>query len=292
MTPEKSSPAEFSSLTRIIVSYNSAAVLPACLDAIPGLATIVVDNSSADSTREYCRRRADVELVESPVNLGFGAGMNLAMSRCTTPYALLINPDAVLDADNLSRLIDAAATFPEAGLIGPVIENEDGTVECSHDRALHRRAGMVRKRSDPTPEGPTSVEFISGALFLVRLDLFRQLGGFDERFFLFYEDDDLSWRACAAGHPNLLVPEARALHLGGQSGTPSARGAFRREFHMGRSLSLYRRKHLGWGNAGWALATEGPRYFIKAVLRSLIFDGVKASRDWGRLAGGIKGMIT
>jgi len=282
----------FSSLTRIIVTYNSAAVLPACLDAIPGLATIVVDNDSKDGTREYCRRRDEVELIESAVNLGFGAGMNLALSRCTTPYALLINPDAVLDAENLSRLIEAAEAYPEAGLIGPLIENEDGTVERSHDRALQRRAGMTRNRSDPTPSGPTSVEFLSGALFLVRTELFRQLGGFDEAFFLFYEDDDLSWRAFAGGHPNLLVPAARARHLGGQSSAPSARGAFRREFHMGRSASLYRRKHLGWRCALWSLGAEGPGFFIKAILRTLIFDGVKASRDWGRLVGAINGMFS
>jgi len=281
---------KLSSVTRIIVAYNSAAVLPDCLDAIPGLASIVVDNDSHDTTRTFCRSRDEVRLIESPVNLGFGAGMNLGLKQCTTTYALLINPDAVLDAENLAILIETAEQYPEAGLIGPRIINADGSIEPSHDRAYHRRKGLARQRTDPPPEGTTCVEFLSGAVFLARTDMLRSIDGFDERFFLFYEDDDISWRTCAAGHPNLLVPLARAVHLGGQSTPPSARNTFRREFHMGRSLSIYLRKHESWGAAFRQLTTEGGKLFAKALLRSLIFDTVKASRDWGRLAGMINGM--
>lgn len=280
---------DFSNVTRVIVSYNSAAVLPACLDAVAGAPTIVVDNQSTDDSREFCRGREDVRLIEAPGNLGYGAGNNLGLANCETPYILIINPDAVLDAANLRVLLDAAETYPEAALIAPRIVNADGTVERSDDRALHRRAGYNRKRLDPLPEGPVCTEFLSGAVFLGRTEVLKKLGGFDERFFLFYEDDDLCWRIVEAGYCNILTPHAGAVHQSGTSSPPTPRTAFRRDFHMGRSLTLYRQKHLGKAKT-WALsAAEAPKLLAKALLRSLSGGWIKASRDWGRLFGIVSG---
>ncbi|MBC8241645.1 MAG: glycosyltransferase family 2 protein [Alphaproteobacteria bacterium] len=276
---------EFPAVTRIIVSYNSATVLPACLDALSGVPTIVVDNQSSDQSPAICRARDDVHLIEAPGNLGYGAGNNLGLANCETPYVLIINPDAVLDAENLEILLTAAATYPEAALIAPCIINADGSTERTDDRALHRRVGYGRKRIDPRPEGPMCSEFLSGAVLLARTDILRSLGGFDERFFLFYEDDDLSWRVIEAGYSNVLVPAACAIHTSGTSSTPSLRTAYRRDYHMGRSLKLYRLKHLGPSRTLGLAASEAPILLLKAILRSLSGGWVKASRDWGRLAG-------
>lgn len=276
---------EFPAVTRIIVSYNSATVLPACLDALYGVATIVVDNQSTDQSREICRARDDVQLIEAPGNLGYGAGNNLGLANCETPYVLIINPDGLLDAENLEVLLTAAATYPEAALIAPCIFNADGSTERSSDRALHRRVGYARKRNDPQPEGPMCSEFLSGAVLLARTDILKSLGGFDEQFFLFYEDDDLSWRVIEAGYSNVLVPAARAIHNSGTSSTPSLRTAYRRHYHMGRSLKLYRLKHLGPATTLRLAVSEAPKLLLKALFRSLSGGWVKASRDWGRLAG-------
>jgi GT2 family glycosyltransferase len=280
----------FPDVTRIIVAYNSIAMLPACLDAIPSLTTVVVDNASRDDTKNYCLSRDEVTLVSSDTNLGFGSGVNLGLEKCHTTYALIINPDAILNANNLAKLITAAKRHPKAGLIGPKILDEKGSIERSHDKALHRRRGLTRKRTDPHPEGDTSVEFISGAVFLIRTSLIKEVGGFDDRFFLFYEDDDLSWRVFQAGHPNLFVPASQARHFGGKSTPPNLRIHFRRAFHMGKSLSLYRRKYLGAATTFFSVLHDGGRLLAKAIFRTVLWHPAKAGRNWGMLIGMVTGL--
>ena len=277
--------ADLSSVTRLTVTYNSGRVIADCLDAIAGQATVVVDNDSRDDTVQTCRTRPGTTIIETGANLGFGGGMNRGVAEIETPWILMINPDAVLDQASLECLLACAGAFPEAGMIAPAIVDGEGNSEISHDKALHRRRGLSRKRSDPAPEGPVCVEFLSGAVFMVRTDVMRQIGGFDEKFFLFYEDDDLCWRIAEAGYSLILEPAARAVHLGGTSTPPTARIAFHRDFHMGRSLTLYRQKHLGTGTAVLMALADTPKLLAKAVLRSLTGNLAKAARDWGRISG-------
>jgi len=280
------------SVTRLIVSYNSGQVIADCLDAIPGQPTVVVDNDSKDNTVEICRQRDNIKLIETGENPGFGAGVNRGFENIDTEWSLVINPDAVLDSQNLERLLDCARRFPDAGMIAPAIVDPDGVLDYSHDKALHRRKGMSRKRLDPLPEGPVCAEFLSGAAFMVRTDVAKQIGGFDETFFLFYEDDDFCWRVAKAGYSLILEPGAQAIHLGGTSTIPSARIAYRRDYHMGRSLTLYRQKHLGPTAAFLMTFSDAPRLLSKALLRSLTGSWPKAARDWGRLNGTISRLFS
>jgi len=282
---------DLSSVTRVIVAYNSSRVIGECLDAVQGVQTIVVDNASTDNSVEISRGHGDTTVIETGANLGFGGGVNRGLDNVTTDWALVINPDAVMDGVEIGKLLDCAAQFPEAGMIAPIIVDIDGVQDYSHDKALHRRRGMTRKRLDPFADGPICVEYLSGAAFLVRMDAARQVKGFDETFFLFFEDDDFCWRIAAAGYSLILEPAANCMHLGGASTTPSPRIAFRRDYHMGRSLVLYRTKHLGRGPGILQSLAEIPKLLAKALGRSLTFNWSKAGRDWGRLSGMINRII-
>lgn len=276
---------DLSSITRLIVSYNSGQVIADCLDAIPDQPTVVIDNDSKDNSAQICRQRSNTKVIETGTNAGFGAGVNRGFAEIDTAWTLVINPDAILDASNLQRLLDCAQKYPGAGMIAPAIVDNDGVPDHSHDKALHRRLGMTRKRLDPLPEGAVCAEFLSGAAFMVRTDVAKKIGGFDEAFFLFYEDDDFCWRIADAGYSLILEPGASAMHLGGTSTPPSARIAYRRDYHMGRSLTLYRQKHLGPTRAVLMALSDAPALCAKAILRSLTGNWSKAARDWGRLNG-------
>jgi N-acetylglucosaminyl-diphospho-decaprenol L-rhamnosyltransferase len=276
---------DLSSITRLIVSYNSSQVIADCLDAIPDQPTVVIDNDSTDNSAQICRQRRNTKVIETGSNAGFGAGVNRGFAEIDTEWALVINPDAILDGANLQKLLECARKYPDAGMIAPAIVNNDGVTDYSHDKALHRRRGMTRKRLDPLPEGPVCAEFLSGAAFMVRTEVAKKIGGFDQAFFLFYEDDDFCWRIVDAGSSLILEPAATAMHLGGTSTSPSARIAYRRDYHMGRSLTLYRQKHLGLTRAVMMALTDAPALCAKALLRSLTGNWTKAARDWGRLNG-------
>jgi N-acetylglucosaminyl-diphospho-decaprenol L-rhamnosyltransferase len=282
---------DLSTVTRLIVTYNSGRVIADCLDAIPDQSTVVIDNDSSDNSVKICQAYADTRVVETGNNAGFGGGVNRGLELIDTTWALVINPDAIMDAKSLARLLACAEAFPEAGMIAPAIVDANGNLDRSHDKAVHRRQGMSRKRLDPAPEGPVCAEFLSGAAFMVRMDVAREVGGFDEAFFLFYEDDDFCWRIAKAGYSLILEPTAEAMHLGGTSTTPSARIAFRRDYHMGRSLTLYRQKHLGVYQAIRLALMDTPKLIAKALLRTLTGNLVKAARDWGRLSGTLSRLL-
>ncbi|HXA48453.1 MAG TPA: galactosyltransferase-related protein, partial [Burkholderiaceae bacterium] len=105
------------------------------------------------------------------------------------------------------------------------------------------------------PDGTCSAKWLHGCCLLVRVDAFRKFGGFDERFFLFYEDDDLCLRAIQAGYDSLLEPQAQVLHIGGASSRPSWRNDFFKQFHFFRSRHLIIGKYLGKA-AAWRYSTK------------------------------------
>jgi GT2 family glycosyltransferase len=244
-------------LTVIVVAYRSAAHLPTCLEALGVAAhgltreTVVVDNASGDGTLELVRRQApEARLILNDTNRGFAAAVNQAARAARGRHLLLLNPDARPLPGCLSHLVAELDAQGDVALAGPQLVDPDGTLQPSawlapglltvaYDALLLYNL-MPRSRlrlvSAPGRE-PIDVECLSGACLLVRRAAFEALGGLDERFFIYYEDTDLSVRARAAGHRVRLVPEARAVHLVGGSSFQDRR-EFLIRFHESRRLFL------------------------------------------------------
>lgn len=214
----------------VMVTYNSAAVVEAGLNAAladPAVAVCyVVDNASKDNTVSLIREKfPQVHILENTENHGFGAANNRALEQVTTKYALLLNPDAVPQPGAISGLVKMAEKYPQAGIVAPLIRSPEGEFETSFKRNVFHR----EKHRAPwlCPEGEVSVEFVSGAVCLLRMECFRQ-GFFDPAIFFYYEDDDLCLRTRAAGHDIVVTPNACFTHLkGGSSGSSAALDAWK-----------------------------------------------------------------
>ncbi len=220
----------------VIVSHNSrdrlaAAVTP--LAAADGVQVVVVDNASTDGTVDLLGTLPVTALPQAE-NLGFAVGCNIGWRAGGAPYVLFLNPDAQLSEDDLRRLVAALDERPTAGAAAPRMLDGDGTLEFSLRRLprlrstfaqalfLHRvlpRAAWTDEhlRDRALYERTWTPECLSGACVLVRRSVLEQLGGWDERFFLYGEDVDLSRRIRDAGWELLYVPEASVLHVGGAS---------------------------------------------------------------------------
>jgi hypothetical protein len=253
-------------LSVCIVTYNNAATIADCLratqKACEGIAAeiIIVDNASADGTAEVVRRhRPAVRFIAEPVNHGFGAGCNIALGRATGEYVLFLNPDTVPAPHSISRMLAYASQHAELGFVGPRLLGKDGELE-KHVRsfptfrtALHQHTilgslGLFGKtyseyrcrNFDYTRSA--QVEQISGAAMLGRRETVRRLGGFDERFFMYYEEVDLCRRMKQEGVPIVYLPEAVIQHMGGVSGEPVLRLVLRERLC---SLMRFFSKHEG-----------------------------------------------
>jgi N-acetylglucosaminyl-diphospho-decaprenol L-rhamnosyltransferase len=241
----------------VVVSYNSRDTLRDCVAPIcslPGVEVTVVDNDSPDDALATI---ADlpIRIVEAGRNGGFAFGCNLGTSGGNAPYVLLLNPDARIEPAALATLVSALEDDPGLAMAGPRILDDEGGLmrtQRSFPRLrstwaqalfLHRLARRARWADevvwDPEAyERPASPDWISGACMLVRRTALEEIGGLDERFFLYCEDIDLCRSLRAAGHGIRYEPAATVMHHGGHSAPRSAMLAI-----YARSRVLYARKH-------------------------------------------------
>lgn len=255
-------------VTIIIVSHYSARDLKRCLPSIEKASTsptptIVVDNATRDdSVADVVQQFPAVTLIASDVNLGYGKAINLAARQADTPWVLVANPDTEFHAGAIDALVAAAHANPRTGSAGPRIMNEDGSVYPSAraipsirngvGHALFRRLWQSNPWSDAYLQArktlqsatPIPTGWLSGACVLVDTALYRDLGGFDPRFFMYFEDVDLGERIHKAGYTNLYVPASVVTHVGG---TSTQRYSKRMRAIHHRSAYLYMAKrHNAW----------------------------------------------
>jgi len=206
----------------ILVNYNGLAHLQRGLPALlAGLGVdyeiILVDNASSDGSADHVRRAfPQVRLYRSARNLGFGAGANLGARQARGRYLAFLNPDTLVAPGWLEALLQALEDEPRAALATPQIlllqdrERTNTRGNEIHISGLTLCRGMGMPRQDGAE--PEEVSAVSGAAFVARRDVFDALSGFDEAFFLYMEDTDLSWRARLAGHRCLYVPRSVVWH--------------------------------------------------------------------------------
>lgn len=276
------------SVTAVLVSYNSAAVIRqavAALEADPLITNIiVVDNASKDNSREILRQCARVQLIESKENVGFGNGANMALQKVETPYALLVNPDAIMNGGALDTLLDASERYPDAAILTPALYDEQDKLHISYKKNVFARE---QSRGVRLPaEGELCCEYTSGAVMLFNMALMKKIGFFDPNLFLYYEDDDICLRARAAGYSVVYVPQARSMHLMGESsGAPRPESEQFKQMHMIRSRLYIEEKYRGSTAALLLAGKLQKQYALRLALYRLKFDRMKIARYKGRLEG-------
>lgn len=268
-------------VTVVLVTYNSERILPAVLPPLSrDLSLIVVDNASGDRSVETVRALAPHALViENSRNRGFGRANNIALEQVRTPFALLLNPDCVIEPAAIERLLAAADRYPDAAILAPKLYDAPGKLGLCY--RPHYFAPQPRGLLEPA--GDLCSEFLTGAAMLLRMDTLRRVGFFDPWFFLYLEDDDLCLRVRRAGHSLVLVNDATALHGVRRSSAPSLALDFRRAYCLTLSKLYLFRKHVGAGRA-WR---ECARVFFSALLtvplHALLLNRRLLIRSWARL---------
>ncbi|MEP6908398.1 MAG: glycosyltransferase family 2 protein, partial [Pseudoxanthomonas sp.] len=227
---------------------------------------VIIDNGSKDGTAAEMRRCIPhARLIERCDNIGFGSANNQAMEQVRTPFALLLNPDCSIDPADLSILMDTLERYPTAGAIAPQSRRANGVAQRCFRQAFYE----VPRNKGPyqIAGGTCCAGWLHGCCLLLRTEAFKRIDGFDENFFLYYEDDDLCLRLQRAGFACLFEPRAGARHLGGASSTSSLRTSFIKSFHYARSRHLAIHKYLGSRASGIYLA----KILLAAVPATLLY---------------------
>jgi GT2 family glycosyltransferase len=207
------------SVSVIIVTYNSAGYISDCLKAIlactqPSLTVFVVDNASSDSTVETVKNNfPSVHVIANSQNIGFGAANNQAIKLCSSELILLLNPDTQAHPNSIKLLAEFLLSNPSYAMVGPYIENEDGSLQDS----VSLKYPSQKLAPATVSNLPGNIAALLGACILVRKSVLDSLNGFDEDFFLYGEDQDLCIRARKLGYSLGHLEAARIMHVGGTS---------------------------------------------------------------------------
>lgn len=250
----------------VIVSFNTREITLKCLQSLDREFALsrsleaeiwVVDNASHDGSVEAIRSTfPDVHVLANADNAGFGAANNQAMRQAGGEFFLLINSDAFVHSGAIATLIAEASSDPQIAVVGPRLLNADGSLQPSCWRfpspgrvwlenlglsSLFAHDSRFGDYSGWTHDERREVDFVSGACFLIRREVWERSGGFDEAFKLYAEETDWQKRLRRDGWKIVFVPQAQVTHLGGASGAgkPSTRHFFF------EGLDRYTRKHHG-----------------------------------------------
>lgn len=287
----------------IIVNWNHRRFLRGCLDAVlaqeHALDIVVVDNGSTDGSPEWIvDHYPTVRLLAFPENRGFSRAFNDAVHCTDAPWVLSLNPDVVVRPGFVSALIRAAEQDAHIGIVAPkLLRATDPTILDSTGLFIDRRRRPYDRGQGETDEGQydTQIDVFGacGAAALYRRAMLEDLAldkeYFDEEFFAYYEDADLSWRARLRGWRCVYAPHAIALHTRGWGDTLRKKGRADRD-NRGPRLALRNRYLMALKNDAWryfladlprVLAAELPRLFYIALTTPEVLLGVlDLARAW------------
>ncbi len=256
-------------LSVIIVSYNVKHYLEQCLHSLfragssVAMEVFVVDNASHDNSPEYLQNRfpthlyPNLHIINNARNIGFGKANNLAVAKSKGEYILFLNPDTILTEHTLADALEYADTHPDMGGLGTMMLHSDGSFANESRRGLPTPWTAMCKMSGLCTlfpksrlfgryymkyldkEQPSEIEIISGAFFMARKSALDKAGLFDEIFFMYGEDIDLSYRLMLSGYKNHYIPSP-ILHYKGES---TQKSTFKYVHIFYNAMLLFFKKH-------------------------------------------------
>jgi GT2 family glycosyltransferase len=206
----------YKDISLILVTYRSEKLIIKNMEMLKKFPVVIIDNSNSDELEKIIFDYRNINLIKSSKNLGYGAANNLAVSKASTPFILIINPDILINEDSISDLFKNFLNDPDnIGILGPSL----------YDQKMYRRTNgsisyldqlngvNVSNLSNNIPSYNTCCKFLMGCCYLMRRDFFNSLGGFDENFFMYFEDNDLCDRTLKKGKYIMEVPSSKFIHL-------------------------------------------------------------------------------
>ena len=290
----------------IVITFNGRHHLEACFSSlgkqsVDAYETILIDNASQDGSADFVRRNFPrVRVIESNTNLGFAGGNNLAAKEATGDVLVFLNDDTEVDPGWLERLLSPFDSDPRVAIAGcKMIDFFDRDIEIRVLCDLFGSAINYAVARTPNSDGYEDVFYVPGFALAIRRPVFREVGGFDDSYFMFAEDIDLDWRVLLAGYRMVAVRNAIVYHKFGGSvpgaqivvadARPFRTALWKRELGEKNLITTLLKNYSAW-NLAWVM----PSYLSIYLLELLFFAAKRRSdvvRAYGRaLVSNLRGL--
>lgn len=218
-------------LSIIIVSYNSKKNLKKCIDSLYNIFSnkfswevIIVNNDERENLLDLPIDFSNVEIIDHKKNVGFGAGMNLGIKKAQGEFLFILNPDTEIFSNNILDLLDEFSKDKKIGIIGGGILDRTGQKqkwsagkEISLYNLIMNNLGFSRSENIWKASSKQECDWVAGTALFIKKDLFEKIGGFDDNFFMYFEDMDLCHRVRELGNKVIFYPEFQVYHGNGES---------------------------------------------------------------------------
>ena len=262
----------YDKITIIINTFKSEDKIHQCIDSIASkVKVIVIENSdNINLKKELENKYNNIQCFLTGKNLGYAKGNNLGISKVKSEYALVLNPDAILASDALDKLLTTANKLSDFAIIGPAKQNEFSKFD-------------LNKNEDQVFQ----VDSLKGFAMLLNLDQFKDIGFFDENFFIYLEEIDLCKRLKKKNKKIYLDKDVLIHHLGGSSHNEiiNFEMELSRNWHWMWSTFYFNKKHYGYFKALFSVGRKFFSSLIKLLFYSLIFNTYKKKIYLQRFSG-------
>jgi N-acetylglucosaminyl-diphospho-decaprenol L-rhamnosyltransferase len=277
-------------LTIVIVSFNSSKVISTCLEKInfSKYDCVVVDNASTDNTVQLVTDDfPDARIIKLDRNVGFCRGNNAALKHVKTEFAMALNPDAFIFPDDIEKILSLLSNNSDIALAAPLLLTNYPVLENDKKEQLE----VVESNLIENCGEFLSVKYIIGAILFLRMSVFNKIGFFDEDIFLYYDDDEISFRAIKNGHKAAILPSALGFHIGHGSSDGSLRVVYRRFWHKALSKFYWKEKQKGKFKAFKSAIRLSFFSLAKCVFFGLIFQASKMVEHFASCLGSLAFII-
>jgi len=268
----------YDKITVVINTFNSEDKIQQCLKSIdPNVKVIIIENSNNLNFKNVVEKKySNVNCFLAGQNLGYAKGNNFGLSKVKSDYALILNPDAFLIKGTLERLLVIANNFKDFSIIGPARQNEYVKLD------LHKNE-----------EDTFEVNRLKGFAMFLNIKQFKEIGFFDENFFIYLEEIDLCKRLQKKNKKIYLDKKVIINHLGGSSHNEKINFEMElsRNWHWMWSTFYYNKKHYGYYNSLFKVSGKFFSALIKLIFYSLMFNKIKKKIYYQRFSGLLNSII-
>ena len=266
-------------ITIVITTFKSEDIIKNCLKSISEQCQIiVVENSNNINFKKSIESEFNnVECILAGENLGYGKANNIGLKKIKTKYALILNPDATLESLTLSHFLETTKLIPDFAIIGPYIQEK-------------KDKNIVDKLKNFSPISVTNVK---GFAMFLNLSEFKNVGFFDEDFFIYFEEIDLCKRLINNKKKIYLDPSIKIKHFGGQSHNNSVNKKMElsRNWHWMWSTFNYHKKYKGFIISFFLVLPKFVSAVLKVIFYTLTFNNEKKKIYYQRFSGLLNGIL-
>lgn len=275
----------YKEVSLIIVCYNSEKLIQQNLSELQKFTTIIVDNSKSNKLFDLVKNFSNINYIKTNNNIGYGKANNLGAQNAKTPFIMILNPDIIVNSEAIEILCKKYLQYNDVGILAPSLYdmNDKRRTNGTNTRLKKNISKIKNLEPKNLAHGDACYDFVVGCSLFMNKNFFNKIGGFDEEFFMYFEDNDLCDRIYKNGKIIIEIPEAKMIHMQGLSSEYSTISNIKLAIIHKVSEYIYYKKNVTFFTLYTTILKHFFDYLQRAIINFFLFKFKKFFKNILRL---------